>query len=221
MRPIATFFPTSRVAQRKDPRREPHVSFRRTRGAKEHPRPGGKNIGRLVRSLLRKTAGVPMNYCIVVADGSRARLFTLEPPETPELQGGPDLTEHRDLVNPEKEQRHRELFTNLKSGRNQAPGNGPGHGYDDHRRAHIQEVERRFARRLAAEVATFAAERSADQIVLVADPRMLGFLRGELRATLKPGAQVVELMRDLSSLTPPRIHARLADVGLLPARTAP
>ena len=39
------------------------------------------------------------SYCIVVADGSRARLFTLDAgaPDTP----GPDLVEHEDLANPE------------------------------------------------------------------------------------------------------------------------
>lgn len=162
-----------------------------------------------------------MNYCIVVADGSRARFFTLEQPEIPELEGGPDLAEHRDLVNPEKEQRKRELFSNLKSGRNQAPAGGPGHGYDDHRGRHTDEIERRFARRLSAEIAGFARDRRVGQLVLVADPRMLGFLRNELRSGLPSSVRVAELTRDLSSLTAPRIHARLADAGLLPARAAP
>lgn len=162
-----------------------------------------------------------MNYCIVVADGFRARFFTLEQPGIPELQGGPDLTEQRDLVNPEKGQRSRELFSNLKSGRNQAPGNGPGHGYDDHRGRHEDEIERRFARRLADEITTFAQERRVEQLVLVADPRMLGFLRSEIGSTLPSGIRVDELTRDLSSLTPPRIHERLANEGLVPARSAP
>jgi protein required for attachment to host cells len=162
-----------------------------------------------------------MNYCIVVADGSRARFFTLEQPGIPELEGGPDLTEHRDLVNPEKEQRSRDLFSNLKSGRHQAPGGGPDHGYDDHRGRHTDEIERRFARRLSAEISDFTRERRVEQLVLVADPRMLGFLRKALGSHLASDVRVAELKRDLSSLTAPRIHARLADAGLVPARAAP
>jgi protein required for attachment to host cells len=162
-----------------------------------------------------------MNYCIVVADGSRARFFTLEQAGIPELEGGPDLAERRDLVNPEKAQRSRELFSNLKSGRNQAPGNGPGHGYDDHRGRHKDEFERRFARRLAAEITTFSRERRVEHLVLVADPRMLGFLRVELGSALPASLRVMELTRDLSSLSATRIHARLADEGLVPARAAP
>ncbi len=162
-----------------------------------------------------------MNYCIVVADGSRARFFTLERPEIPEFEGGPDLTEHRDLVNPEKEQRSRQIFSNLKSGRNQAHGNGPGHGYDDHRGRHEGEFVRRFARRLVGEIATFAGEQRVDQLVLVADPRMLGVLRDELGSGLPAGMHITEFTRDLSSLSAPSIHARLATEGLVPAREAP
>ncbi len=162
-----------------------------------------------------------MNYCIVVADGSRARFFTLEQPGIPELEGGPDLTEQRDLVNPEKEQRSRDIFSNLKSGRHQGPAGGPGHDYDDHRGRHVDEIERRFARRLSAEISDFARERRVEQLVLVADPRMLGFLRNALGSRLQSGMQIAELTRDLSSLTAPRIHARLADAGLVPARAAP
>jgi hypothetical protein len=38
---------------------------------------------------------------VVVADESRARFFTVEPVELPELESGPKLIEHEDLLNPE------------------------------------------------------------------------------------------------------------------------
>lgn len=156
------------------------------------------------------------SYCVVVADGARARFFSLKPAELPAFEGGPDLDEREDLVNPEKEQTSRELFSNLKTGRNRAPGGGPAHGYDDHRDQHEDEFERRFARRVAARIDELSP---LEHIVLVADPRLLGFLRTELAA--KQGTEVRELGKDLSGLSSTEIHSHLAAAGLLPERVPP
>lgn len=158
------------------------------------------------------------SYCVVVADGARARFFTLKPADVPAFQGGPDLDETEDLVNPEKEQTSRELFSNLKTGRNRAQGGGPAHGYDDHRAQHESEFERRFAKRVAARIADLTA---VEQVVLVADPRLLGFLRAELAARRANGTEIRELGKDLSGLSPSEIHTRLAAAGLLPERVPP
>jgi protein required for attachment to host cells len=158
------------------------------------------------------------SYCVVVADGARARFFTLKPAALPAFEGGPDLHEREDLVNPEKEQTSRELFSNLKTGRNRAAGGGPAHGYDDHRTQHEDEFERRFARRVASRIRDLSP---VAHIVLVADPRLLGFLRAELAGKHANGTELRELGKDLSTLSPTEIHARLAAAGLLPERVAP
>ena len=48
-------------------------------------------------------------YCVVVADGTRARFFTLEAAQFPEMESGPNLIEKKDLINPETETAGREL----------------------------------------------------------------------------------------------------------------
>ena len=158
-------------------------------------------------------------WLIVAADGFRARFFTLESPELPLIEGGPDLVEHEDLVNPEQRVEPKERFANLKSGRNRAPGGGPAHGYDDHRNNHLHEDETRFARRLADAVKSFADRIHARHLVLAADPRLLGMLRSELDSGAVP--DVRELEKDVSGMSRPQIHQQLAAAGAVPAREPP
>jgi protein required for attachment to host cells len=160
-------------------------------------------------------------WWIVTADGSRARFFGLKVSEQPQLKGGPDLVEIDDLVNPEQWLRPSERFSNLKSGRNRAPGRGPAHGYDDHRAANMRESELRFARRLADTLCALMRRQPPEHLVLSADPRLLGLLRAELAGRLPSMLDVKEVAKDLSGLTRSEIHGRLADRGLVPRRHAP
>jgi len=160
-------------------------------------------------------------YVVVVADGSRARFFTLEPAEIPEMEGGPNLVEREDLANPEREAHDRELWSELKTGRNRAPNGGPAHGYDDHRMQHEAEFERRFARTVAERAAELARANGTRRVVLAAEKRMLGFLRNELGTLQKAGVEVREVPRDLSKLAPRQIHEHLAREGALPRRRSP
>ncbi len=160
-------------------------------------------------------------YCVVTADGGRARLFTLEPARYPEVESGPSLVEQRDLVDIEQETAGAELWTSTKSGRNRAPGGGPAHGYDDHRSQHRAESERRFARQVAQEAMRLAQAHAARTIVLAAEKRMLGFLRTALDPLVRNGMVVQEVAKDLSKHPPIEIQELLARDGLLPARRAP
>ncbi|MFQ5936366.1 MAG: host attachment protein [Acidiferrobacterales bacterium] len=161
------------------------------------------------------------DYCIVVADGARARLFTLEPASSPDTEGGPNLMERKDLVNPEQQVHSGRLWSDVKTGRNRAPGGGQAHGYDDHRTQHVEEFRRRFARAVAQETAQLARTCHASHVVLVAQKRMLGFLRAELEALLKNGVAVRAVAKDLSKLTPHEVHRYLARARLLPRRKSP
>ena len=159
-------------------------------------------------------------WCIVAADGSRARFFTLESPDLPLLEGGPDLVEHGDLVNPDHQLKGTERFA-TQSGRQRPPGGGLPHTYDDHRTNHMAESETRFARRLADAVQIFAESRGAQHLILSADPRLLGMLRPELSRRLGNALDVRVLARDVSGLTRPQIHAQLSEAGLVPRREPP
>ncbi len=157
-------------------------------------------------------------YCVVVCNGTRARFFTLEPVAFPELESGPNLVERKDLVNPEIDVPGKETWTDLKSGRNVAPGAGLAHGYDDHRDDHEDEFMRRFANTVAKEAAALVQAQKGKCLVMAASNRMLGFLRNALRLPPTPPVEVRKLAKDLSKLSPLDIHAHLSEAGLLPAR---
>ncbi len=158
------------------------------------------------------------DYCVVLADAVRARIFTLEPAQRPEMESGPNLVEYRDLVNPEMEQHDKELWSEMKSGRNRA-SSGAAHGYDDHRDKHAEEYVSRFARQVAGDVESLISANHARHVVVLAEKRMLGFLRSSMN--LKGDVQVHEVAKNLSKLSPSELHSRLAEDGLLPKRQRP
>lgn len=158
------------------------------------------------------------DYCVVVVDNSRARFFTLEEPDVPEIESGPNLVERSDLTNPEAVMTGRETWSDVRSGRNTARGGGPAHGYDDHRDSHDDEVNRRFARRVAERAHNFARRNRVKVLVLVAANRMLGFLRETISVPNGRNIEIREAAKDLSRLSAHEIHRNLGNSRLLPAR---
>jgi protein required for attachment to host cells len=153
-------------------------------------------------------------YCVVVADASRARLFTLVAARSPRIESGPNLVEAMGLVNPEMEIPDRELFSESRGGANRAMGAGV-HGYDDHRGKHEQENERRSAQTVAKETKKLVKQSEASQLVLCASARMLGFLRKSLKQNGTP--TIHDVPRDMTKMSPQAIHSHLAKIELLPA----
>jgi protein required for attachment to host cells len=86
------------------------------------------------------------------------------------------------------------------------------------RERHRIELERRFSVEIARKAAALARNWATGSVVLVADPRMLGFLRGAVRGALKPAIRVKELAKDYAGLTASRLRDRLAEDGIVPAR---
>lgn len=149
-------------------------------------------------------------WCILVADGARARLFRANMQE--ESAKGAELVERQDLVEPERGLADREIFSD-KAGRNR-----PGSGFEDHRRRHRDEVERKFAKRIAAAVAQELQGEPADALVVVADPRLLGLLRGALDTSVPGAPPRIEVSADLTWQALPRLQHALAQLGVLPDR---
>lgn len=156
------------------------------------------------------------DYCVVVTGGARARFFTLEPVEFPELESGPRLIECGELCNPTKEIPGRNLYADAKTGRHRAPRGGPAHGYDDHRSQHQDEFDRRFAHELMEEARRFTHNQRARCLALVAPSYILGLLRHELETIGKRGLAVHKLAKDMSKFSPRQIHDHLAKEQLLP-----
>jgi protein required for attachment to host cells len=158
------------------------------------------------------------SYCIVVADGARARLFTLDNGTT--AAPGPDLVEHEDLANPEHKLAGRDKYSTTRTGSNLNPQKGPSHGYDDHRDKEEREHERRFACQIAGQAVALAQRQQTSHLVVAAEKRMLGLLREALVLPPKSGIEMRELAKDLTRLTPTELQAHLAAAGLVPARQA-
>ena len=160
------------------------------------------------------------DYCVVVAAGSRARFFTLSPAEIPEMQSGPNLVERSDLISPERATHEKDMWSDTKSGRNRSSGGG-AHGYDDHRAQHEDEFERRFAREVVEQAEKLVSSNGNRRIIMVAQKRMLGFLRNSLEGLRKNGVEIHEVAKDLSKMKPMQLHEALSMQNLLPARQSP
>lgn len=158
-----------------------------------------------------------IDYCVVIADASRARFFTLVPAEHPKIESGPTLVERTALANAEAAGRDADIFSETRSGANRSAG-GATHPYCDHRRRHEEEFEKRFAKAVACQVAEIQKqEESIGKLVLAASSGMLGHLRKQI-TVLGRGTAVTDVARDLTRMKPEKIHGILASEGLLPAR---
>ncbi len=157
-------------------------------------------------------------YCVVVANGHKARFFTLEDPDQPEFESGPNLIKHKDLSSETLQQQHQDQWSESKSGGNRGHG-GQSHGYDDHRAQHDDDVERRFANSIADECKRISHNKRTN-VVLVSQKRMLGHLRNAIDARVH-GVHTDELAKDLIKLNPTDLHKYLARVKLIPERRNP
>jgi protein required for attachment to host cells len=152
--------------------------------------------------------------CIAIVDAARARIYTYDQTTDGERSAPAGaLHEEIDLVNAGR--RGHDLYSTTKPGiKRNAPGSGTT---DDHRDAHTDELDRRFARHVISEIDRISREHAHDRVLLVASPAMLGELRGVDRA-LRPELQVEYVARDLARLTSPQIHDHLAQLRLVAPR---
>jgi protein required for attachment to host cells len=155
-------------------------------------------------------------FCLLVADAARARIFTVEPADPTQPKRGVDLHERVDLVDNERRHPPAELVSD-HPGTGRSP-TGLRFGVDDHRAAHVDELDRRFARELVTRLATIAREAGIGRAVVIASPSMLGVLRKEVRATLESSIAVQSIALDLTRATVAELHDRLVGLGLVPAR---
>lgn len=160
-----------------------------------------------------------LNTIVVVANGSRARFFSVRNAETPEFESSPRMVEHGVLTNPEQMAAGKELWSDNRSGGNRGAGGAGVHRYDDHRDQHRAEYERRFVQSVAGETASLARNENAVRVVVTADTRMLGMLRDELHRN--NGFEVKEVAKDYSKFSPHELHAQLASMALIPPRRRP
>lgn len=149
--------------------------------------------------------------CIAVVDATRARLFTFDRTDVlGEIQE--TLFERTDLVNPARRKTPAQLFSDSRPGTSRT--GRLQYAFDDHRDAHIDELDAGFAREITAAIERTIQDTGAARLILCASPRMLGVLRSTpLR---RDGLAIDEIPRDYTKLTAPQIHEQLVERGLLP-----
>ncbi len=159
-------------------------------------------------------------YIVAVVNSIRARLFVLEPAELPEYEPSPKLTEIEELRSSNQSLQGQDLWSNTKPGRNRGTA-GQAHGYDDHRENHRVEFERRFAQEIATKLEQVIRTNQPHQLLLVAEPQILGIMRGALSSDLPKNLTLNELAKDLCQLKAHELHEYLANKNLLPAQNRP
>lgn len=156
--------------------------------------------------------------CVAVVDSTRARLFTFE--RTAEPAGLVDrFTETVDLVNPVRRRRPSELFSDSRPGTTGVSGgaNSVGSAFDDHRDAHIDELDAEFSRAVRDALGELLRDSPAQRLILCASPHMLGALR-QAGTVARDDLDIDEVPRDLAKLTPDQLRDQLIKYDLLPAR---
>lgn len=147
---------------------------------------------------------------VVVADGAKARFFTLEPAGIIEYPSAPSLVENEVLLNPDRDLSDRQLWSSPQSQAGHfQEGKGPAHSYDDRRQKHELEFERRFAQEITDRVLNQIQLHQIRQLILSAEPRILGLLRETLTPELPKTLSMSELDKNLCHLTPHELYEYL------------
>lgn len=151
--------------------------------------------------------------CLVIADATRARIYTFEQLEEPD---GPhdELREVADLVDPARRKRPSELFSDSAGGNHVGRR---GYAFDDHRQGHLDRLDASFAREIVAEAVRITHAEGYRELVVVASSTMLGQMRESLES-LRRTLTVTECERDLTRHATAALRDRLAALELLPPR---
>jgi protein required for attachment to host cells len=154
-------------------------------------------------------------YIVAVIDGTQARFFTLEPREWLDAQSSPHLSEQDSLFNSDNKLQGQDLWANTKTGRNRG-ASSQAHSYDDHRQNHIVEYERRFAQQIINRIVNLTESYQPQQILLVAEPQILGLMRETLTSVLPKNLKINVLAKDLCHLSSHQLYEYLVKKEILP-----
>lgn len=155
-------------------------------------------------------------FVVVVIGGTSGRFFSLDSASASSYESSPNLLEQEGLSDSTKELHGQELWANLKTGLNRS-SNGQAHSYDDHRQSHEREFEKRFAQKISSALLKLIKVEQARQLILVAEPQILGMMREAMTDKLFKNLNIQELAKDICHFKVNQIHDYLAKKELLPA----
>lgn len=149
------------------------------------------------------------SYLVAVVDGAHARFFTLAVAEfSDQGQLNPHLTEHSSLNNADKP-----IAT--KGASNNSIGR-KHHGNRHEKTTQDTEINRRFANKVVQHIGTVAQNTASQHLVLVAEPHILGNLRGSVSNHVPSTMMISELAKDLCRLNAHELHKYLTSKQMLP-----
>ncbi len=157
-----------------------------------------------------------VKFAVAVINGTQARFFTLDSAATSKYESSPNLIEQQSLSDSTQELHGQELWANIKTGRNRG-SSGQAHSYDDHRQNHKIEFEKRFAHKISDVMLNIIKANEAKQLILVAEPKILGIMRAAMTDNLFKNLNVQEVAKDICNFKVNQIHDYLAKKELLPA----
>jgi protein required for attachment to host cells len=165
--------------------------------------------------------------CIAVVDAARARIFTYDEGANP----GDELHEARVLSNTGRRMKTGDLFSESRpslatsgSFRGNGPNGNrgdsgvPGSAFDDHRDAHVDELDSRFAKEVVDTIDQLVREEKLVYCVLLAPPKMLGTLRKCNAILHREDLKTDEIARDFTTVTQAQLHDQLAALDILSPR---
>lgn len=159
-----------------------------------------------------------VDFCVVVADGTRARFFALQKPDSAAQTINPRLIEIEDLINTELEVPAPSDWPNLKSS---ALSTGDGDTVPQGDNYRHEQREQRFSKRIAPEAVRIAMEQKAKHLVLVAATPLLGMLKKKISAPPHSGLLILDLAKDFSKFSTREIEQHLADEKIFPQNQRP
>jgi protein required for attachment to host cells len=155
----------------------------------------------------------PNRLSVLVADGARARLLTLE--RSADDGSRTRLFERADWIHPEHKMKEHDLFPEPKSDASARAVGGRVYTMDDHRGEHERELDRRFVADVVADVERLIRLSSGRRLIVAAGPRMLGVLRPALSELEARGVEITSIAKDLTAMAPTVIQEHLEREGLL------
>jgi protein required for attachment to host cells len=131
------------------------------------------------------------SFCVIAADGGRARFFLAED------SGAPlKLIERETLENPDLWTLGRSATGRARTETNTNHEAGPVHPIGAQRERHRFDLDRRFALRIAGVAGKITYPWKEGTVLLIAEPKLLGLVRGPLAKVLHAKIALKELARN-------------------------
>jgi hypothetical protein len=161
---------------------------------------------------------------VLSVDHTKAHFFILRAADRPAEQWSPILQHQKMLINQNWINQRSETLSGGSRFSYHVGLAGMAqtmHGYDDHLTRHQREITRKFSRALNEQIKKFITQHHAQELLIVADSKMLGDIRQHLTAGVKLKIEVNEISANLTNLSPVELHEHLSELGALPHRSPP